>query len=157
LGEYIGEEIYRKYLPALKDICFISSRVIYEVTPEEKEEYDRLYKAWSDKIKDLESKERNEATKEEWDAHLKNLYTLQNKYFPPILECYVPFFDVEGEEEIFRLKKGIEHALWNCDMCSYHCKPEDIEIEINREMYFSIIRLKLDTGEGRIFPINLTE
>ena len=49
--------------------------------------------------------------------------------------------DVRTEKEF---KEGLRSSLWDCDMCSYNIEIENIKIENEMEMGFTIITFQLD-------------
>ena len=44
-------------------------------------------------------------------------------------------------------KDGLIHSLWNCDMCTYSLKPEDIKIYDDEDLWFTIIEFILRDEE----------
>jgi hypothetical protein len=65
---------------------------------------------------------------------------LEKKYLPDPLVCHLRLLNVENWDEF---KEGLIDYLWECDMCSYSLKAEDINI-FDDDDYFTIIKFKLE-------------
>jgi hypothetical protein len=151
LGMYIGEYIYRQYLPAL-DCDMMHSKVVVKVLPEEFIEHKRLNDAWFNKYNEDQRALRKAGVKypdlekvaqTEWKECKDYEHMLAQKYLPHVLDCHVHHLDVRPAN-VKQLKAGIRLALWDCDMCQYHVeKDDDIEI-LKDELGWTVIRLKLD-------------
>ena len=136
LGCFVGDEIVSRYLFTLSTDPLQSLHVI-EVSKEDAFENNRLNKEWFDAPEN--SKERNE----KWELYRKHNHYLEGKYLPSKIECHFRKLDVTNMEEF---RKGISHALWDCDMCNYGVTNFTISEE--DDMYFTKITLYLDlTGK----------
>lgn len=137
LGLYIGNYIVDRFLPTLST-DMIRSRTVINVTEEEKTEYERLDSIWYNLVSQNSEKM---LAKNEWNALQVYRKKLDNKYLPPVLECYVTLIRV-SEDKVLDLKKGIRQSLWDCDMCSYKCDPDDIEM--SESGWHTILKFPLD-------------
>lgn len=118
LGLYIGEYIITHHLPTLST-DMLKSRTIIQVSEEETAEWEKLNSKYgplyiSDKDPDKEAKEESR-TRIFYDNR-KWYHKLEEKYLPETIKVTVPRFIPTKIEEI---KKGIELALWDCDMSHY--------------------------------------
>jgi hypothetical protein len=138
LGHYVGAEIFNCYLPTLSS-DMLHSRKVIEISEEDSKENKRLESEWYSTTK-YGSNRDLEKCKENWDLYYAHNKMLEKKYLPDPLECHLDILNVEDWEEF---KKGLIDYLWNCDMCSYSLKPEDIEITETEDVYFTIIKFKL--------------
>ena len=137
LGLYVGEYIVSRYLPTLS-VSLLTSNKVINVTSDEQREYERLTDIWFKKT----HKEGKEASKHEWDESIQYYKSLQKKYLPQVLDCYIHPLNIQNED---LFKNGLKRALWDCDMCSYKCTTnEDITIEHDDNGYYSKIKLFLD-------------
>lgn len=143
LGYYVGEKIVSKYLPTLST-DMLQSRKVIKVSEEDEAEHARLDEAWLDTTQYGKNQNATEGHKKEaWDKLLKFRRQLEQKYLPNPLRCHIELLNIQNEEEF---KKGLISSLWNCDMCSYDIKPENIKIYDDENLYFTVIELKLDEG-----------
>lgn len=137
LGYMIGEYIVMKYLPIL-DVFGYTNNTIY-TSIEDYKKYESLNDIWFNKHKE------NNNNSIEWNNLQEFSKELEIKYMPHILECYVPYIEVNN---IVELKAGIRKSLWDCDICSYKIETDDdivIETFENRHILDnSIIKLKLN-------------
>ena len=65
---------------------------------------------------------------------------LEKKYLPNPLKCHMSLMNIRDEKDF---KDGLIHSLWNCDMCTYSLKPEDIKIYDDEDLWFTIIEFIL--------------
>jgi len=138
LGHYVGAEIFNCYLPTLSS-DMLHSRKVIEISEEDSKENKRVSEEWYS-ITKYGSNPDEEAKKEKWDLYYAHNKMLEKKYLPNPLECHLDILNVEDWEEF---KKGVIDYLWNCDMCSYSLKSEDIEITETEDIYFTVIKFKL--------------
>ena len=140
LGYFVGEQIVSRYLPTLST-DMLQSRNIIQVNEEDTIENKRLDDEW---FKSTHNKKivngDLEGDSSKWDLYHQHNKMLEKKYLPEILECYFNLIKITNEEEF---KKGLGWSLWDCDMCSYSTKPEDITIDYDLEFGSTIIKLKL--------------
>lgn len=145
LGFMIGEYIVEKYLPTI-DIYSQTNHTI-NVSEEDRLEYERLDKIWFDKYHPNENKD---IAKNDWFNLRTFGMSLEKKYLPHILKCYVYPINVKN---IIDLKKGIRDSLWDCDKCCYKIETDD-DIIIESEEYFemySIVKLNLDIDKEIVY------
>lgn len=133
LGYMIGDQIVDRYLITLSNER--GTRNVIEILPEEQAEYDRLHNIWSDAY----NIDKNNS-QEEWKSYRDYAHSLQKKYLPPKLECYVG--RIESVNDINELKQGIRNALWNSDVCCYDTTIIDIEEDL--VMHFSKVIIYLE-------------
>ena len=136
LGYYVGEKIVDNYLPTLSTDMLCSRRVI-QVNEEDSIENKRLDEEW---FNSCTHKSGNSGDEEKWDKYHQHNKMLEKKYLPPVLECAFGLIKINDMDQF---KEGLISSLWNCDMCSYDIKKENIEIENNMEYGFTYIRFKL--------------
>lgn len=128
LGYYVGEYIYSRFLPTLStDI--LQTRNVIEVSEEDELENKRLFDKW---IIDNDI--------EKWDLYHQHNKMLEKKYLPHELKCHFDLLHIK-KEKIF--KDGLINSLWNCDLCCYSLKPEDIIIEHDLDFNTTTIIFKL--------------
>lgn len=144
VGHYMGDEIYNKSLPTMdSDGYMYGLRVknryepMVNTTYGETKEYKRLSDIWFKKTNDGTGE-----SKKEWQEKLRYRYYLKEKYLPHNLTCYLGKVNLGSEEELEIIKKGLIVSLWNCDVCEYSLKKENIEIF--NDKYFTVVKLKLD-------------
>jgi len=138
LGKYVGEYIFYKYLPTLST-DMLQTRHVIKVSEEDEIENKRLGDEWlatSD-----HNKLNNEGDKEKWELYRQHNKMLEKKYLPNPLVCYLSLLKFNDEVEF---KKGIYFTMWDCDMCSYDIKPENVKIEYDLEHGHTIITFKHD-------------
>lgn len=136
LGVSIGENIFHTSLVTLNDDETNSSLSInmddndYKVI---KNYQSRLFKL-IDKNKDF-----NDLHKE----FVKVRKEMVNKYLPKTLRCPIVKILPIDDEIIYPLKKGIQHFLWNCDVCEYSIENVDDMILEEGEFDYDFLILKL--------------
>jgi hypothetical protein len=138
LGYYIGEFIFHKHLPTLST-DMLRSRKVINVSEEDANEHERLETAYRNYAfsKDR-SKNEKKGEHPTWIELRKHGKMLEEKYLPHVLKCYVPQIYVDNIDEV---KKGIIASLWDCDMCAYSLKPENIKISTDE--WFTVVELLL--------------
>jgi hypothetical protein len=137
LGYYVGEHIVSRYLPTLSTDMIQSINVI-KVSEEHQSEYDEMDKDYVDTL-----------IANDWKKGDDNLFEMLKKfrklldkeYLPNPLECHLRLIKFNDEKEF---KEGLRSSLWDCDMCSYNIEIENIKIENEMEMGFTIISFQLD-------------
>jgi hypothetical protein len=140
LGFYVGQDIVNSYLPTISTDAIHSRRCI-EVSEEDTIENQRLSDVWYSTTKyggNFDGE--NDGDKEKWEAYRSHSKMLELKYLPHTLTCHLMPLHVENIDEF---KKGLIDSLWNCDMCSYSIKPENIKIYDDDDAYFTIIEFTL--------------
>jgi hypothetical protein len=145
LGYYVGEYIIYRFLPTLSVDGF-QSRNSIQVSEEETKEYEKLNDTWfnvihapgapKNKWGDVDYEK---VGVEEWKIYIEFRDRLKDKFLPKFLECHVPQVHFKNKEEF---TKGIEAALWNCDMSHYTCPP-DVVIENDEFFWLTKILLPL--------------
>lgn len=142
IGFLIGELIVERYLPSLKGLeCETNNSV--PVSYEDRKRYNELENSWFE----LRQTERNSgeyiSSNEQWIKYREFAISLYQKYFPEVLECYIPIPDDVNVNDV---KTGIRVALWDSDRCMYNISTNDDIIIENEEPLnlFSVIRLNLD-------------
>ena len=141
-GYYVGEEIVSRHLPTISTDSLLSRKQI-KVSDEDTEENKRLHDEWWETCK-YGSNPDLIKNKENWDLYHQHNKMLEKKYLPNPLMCHMSPMNVRDEKEF---KDGLIHSLWNCDMCSYSLKPEDIKIYDDEHMWFTIIEFVLRDEE----------
>jgi hypothetical protein len=141
LGYYVGSKVVTHYLPTLSTDS-LQSRNIIQVSPEDTAENKRLDSEWYDTTNYGKNKDENFANgnPEKWNLYYQHNKMLEKKYLPDPLVCHLRLLNVENWDEF---KEGLIDYLWECDMCSYSLKAEDINI-FDDEDYFTIIKFKLE-------------
>ena len=137
LGCFVGEYIVTYFLPTIS-IDMIHTNNNIKVTSDEHKEYEELDKAWCDK------RLNNEPSDGEWNNLRSFRVKMNKKYLPDVLRCFIPILNLK-DIDITDFKNGIRTALFNCDICHYSLNHEDITIEQDKHLYFTIIELKLRT------------
>lgn len=171
LGVYLGEYIVDHYLPTLS-CSMIRSKNVIQTTWGEAQHLRKLDDAWYNKLNEEQRKLRKqfpdektwkldnkaqELVKDKWNESIKYLHILEKKYLPHTLECYnIPVIDFSNEKHNKIIKKGVKDALWDCDMCSYSTKEEDIIFEEEKigKYKHSIVKLKLDLNPPKSYTGN---
>lgn len=141
LGYYVGEYIVRTHLPTISTDS-IRSRNCIIVSEEDSIENKRLEEEWYSTTRyggNHNGKDEN-GDKEKWEEYYNHNKFLEYKYLPHKLICHLRPLNVENIEEF---KKGLSWSLWDCDMCSYSTKPENIKIYDDEDGYFTMIELVL--------------
>lgn len=128
LGYYVGREIVNRFLPTLSTDMLLSKKVI-QVTEEDTKINKQLEEYW------LAQK-----GEQEWLAYLEHNKLLEKKYLPNPLVCYLSILNIE---DVAQFKKGLNWALWDCDICSYNIEPENIKIYDDEDVFQTIIELIL--------------
>lgn len=134
LGFYVGDYIVLKYLPTLSTDMMHSPNLV-EVSEEDTIRYNELHDIWSKKRDTLPQEE----CKEEWETYRGFANQLQDKYLPPILECYIS--KVKSIKNMDEFIRGIAVSLWDCDMCCYDTKT--IKIDDEDSEFFTKITISL--------------
>ena len=133
LGTYVGELIARDQLPTLST-DWIQSQNVIEVTPEESKKVEELEMNWQ------KSHEASTPTNTEWEELITYRQTLEEKYLPEVLECYIQPVNVEDEEQF---KKGVADGIWDSDLSHYECSgPEDVTFRLDDQAMFTVVTLK---------------
>ena len=141
-GYYVGEEIVTRHLPTITT-DMIKSRNQIKVSDEDTEENKRLHDEWWE-TGQYGSRKDEELNKENWKLYRQNMVMLEKKYLPNPLKCNIDLLNIRDEKEF---KDGLIHSLWNCDMCTYSLKPEDIKIYDDEDLWFTIIEFVLRDEE----------
>ena len=139
LGYFVGAEIYNRHLPTLSTDMLQSPRVI-KVSDDEEKEHKMLEDAW---FKSTQSKSLLAPLK--WELCRANDLMLEQKYLPNPLLCHLCLLKITKMEEF---KEGLIDYLWDCDLCSYSLKPENIDIFDDDILYFTVIKFKLPCKEN---------
>ena len=139
LGQYVGEYIVSHQLPTLSTDSVQSNRVI-KVSDEEQSECNRLDREYIKSLEDNQWKKGDSEKFEEWKQYRK---VLEKKYLPQILDCHLGLLRIDNSKEF---KQGLSDCLWNCDMCSYDIKEENITIENDLLNGFTIIKFQYDSS-----------
>jgi hypothetical protein len=139
LGQYVGEYIVSHNLPTLSTDMIHSNRVI-KVSDEEQTECERLDGEY---VKSLEANQWKNGDSELFEAWKQYRKVLEKKYLPQVLECHLSLIRID---DIVKFKEGLSDCLWNCDMCSYDIKEENITIENDLLNGFTIIKFQYDSS-----------
>lgn len=128
LGYYVGEYIYSRFLPTLST-DLLQTRNVIKVSEENELENKRLCDEWLlDKCT------------EKWDLYYQHNKMLEKKYLLHELKCHFDLLHIKKEKQF---KDGLINSLWNCDLCYYSLKPEDITIEQDLDYNTTTIIFKL--------------
>jgi hypothetical protein len=128
LGYYVGEYIYSRFLPTLStDI--LQTRNVIKVSEEDELENKRLCDEWS-----------VDGWTGNWVEYYQHNKMLEKKYLPHELRCHFDLLHIKKEKQF---KDGLINSLWNCDLCCYSLKPEDIIIEQDLDYNTTTIIFKL--------------
>jgi len=140
IGQYVGEYIFSHYLPTLSTDMMKSNNII-KLSDADTETCETLNKALMDSYTwNGGSGDKEHVLHTTW---LKHQNKMADKYLKHELECLVPKIYPKNMKQF---KDGIINTLWNCDLCWYSLKPNDIEfIQTDEYAWCSIINLKLDT------------
>ena len=144
LGVMIGEHIIARYLPTLA-IDPLKSYHVIDVSDSDKAEHDRLESLWMNRRDDIEYDENDKSA---WNNYRAFVVSLDKKYLPEKLICYIPI-KINIKSDLSDLKHGIQDSLWDCDICTYSIESDKIVITNAPKgaWYYSIITLDLDTEE----------
>lgn len=118
LGYYIGEYIFYRYLPTIS-IDMIHSGKVIKVMDEEAKYFELLERRWFD---DDETARKDEY----WNALTAFRREMESEYLPKEFTARLNALNLTDEKE-FRM--GLVNSLWDCDICHYSLKQEDITIE----------------------------
>ena len=133
LGTYVGEFIARDHLPTLST-DWIQSQNVIRVSQEETEKVDELEMNWQ------KSHEASTPANTEWEELITYRQTLDEKYLPEVLECYIQPINVVDEEQF---KKGVANGIWDSDLSHYECSgPEDVTFRLDDQAMFTVVTLK---------------
>ena len=141
-GYYVGEDIVRRFLPTITTDSLLT-RTQIKVSDEDSEENKRLHDLWWESGK-YGSNPDDLVNKENWGLYHQHNKMLEKKYLPNPLKCHIDLLNIRNEEDF---KDGLIHSLWNCDMCTYSLKPEDIKIYDDEDLWFTIIEFVLRDEE----------
>ena len=141
-GYYVGEEIVTRYLPTIT-IDMIQSRNQIKVTDEDSEENKRLHDDWWEAGKYGTTPD-DVKNKENWNLYYQHNKMLETKYLPNPLKCHMSLMNIRDETDF---KEGLIYSLWDCDICTYSLKPEDIKIYDDDDLWFTIIEFVLRKEE----------
>lgn len=141
-GYYVGEDIVRRFLPTITTDSLLT-RTQIKVSDEDSEENKRLYDEWWETSKYGSNPDVNK-NKENWDLYHQHNKMLEKEYLPNPLKCHMSLMNIRDEKDF---KEGLIHSLWDCDMCSYSLKPEDIKIYDDEDLWFTIIEFVLRDEE----------
>jgi hypothetical protein len=139
LGYYVGAEIFNRCLPTLSSDS-LQSRNVIKISEEDQKENERLDNEWYATTKYGETPD-EKAKEGKWDLYHAHNKMLEKKYLPNPLVCHMDILNIQNLEEF---KEGLVEYLWNCDMCSYSLRSEDIEILDDEEVYFTTVKFKLE-------------
>lgn len=141
LGYYVGEYIVHRYLPTLSTDT-IQSRNCIIVSEDDTKENKRLNDEWfsSTRYGGKWNGVYENGDKEKWEEYRRHNKMLEYKYLPHTLVCHLQPLNVENIDEF---KKGLSWSLWDCDMCSYNIKPENIKIYDEEDGYFTVFEFTL--------------
>ena len=132
-GYYVGNYIFFRFLPTIS-IDSIYTRKVIPVLPEEEVKFNEFDDKWFDKT------QKKENADIEWEELQNYRREIEEKYLPHELVCHLDPLNITNEVEF---KAGLRSSLWDCDICHYSIEPEDITIEMDEDLYFTIIKFKL--------------
>jgi hypothetical protein len=141
-GFYVGEQIATHSLPTITT-DMIKSRTQIKVSDEDTLESERLHDEWWDIGKYGKNPDPS-MVDEKWKTYRQHYVTLEKKYLPNPFKSHMGLMNIRDEKEF---KKGLIHSLWNCDMCTYSLKPEDIKIYDDEDLWFTVIEFVLRDEE----------
>lgn len=122
LGYYIGDYIYYKHLPTLSP-WLMQSPTLIQVSEEDTAKYNELSNACTG------------VDNEAWKEYRAFNKSLEEKYMPPVLECFTrKITSITNMEELI---SGIRSSLWNCDVCCYNL--DTIKVENDGDFFTKII------------------
>ena len=128
------------------EICGLTTNHILPVDPEDKKEYEKLYKAWSNyAMANYGSKKDNDPVIQAESTRLFNIQLsfwkqVAVKVMPAEIRCDI--LPLPRRLDVAEFKQGIRDFLWDCDRCSYDIDPENIII--GEEYWMQFIKLKLN-------------
>jgi len=131
LGIYIGEDITRNYMPCLSIDGGTNNPI--EVSEEDVIAYNKVDNAISYDVP-------NVGETKAWKDYIAFRQMLYKKYLPEKIDCWVN--RISSITNMEDLKRGIEVALWDSDVCSYESNV--IDITHHDIMWRSIITLYRD-------------
>lgn len=117
LGYYIGEYIFYRYLPTIS-IDMIHSGKVIKVSDEETDYFIALEDIWW--------KEHDLDNGKSWNDLQSYRRKMESKYLPKEFTARLNALNLTDEKEF---RTGLVNSLWNCDICHYSLKQEDITIE----------------------------
>lgn len=135
LGYFVGEHIVHKDLPTLSTDLILSRNVI-QVSEDDIEENKKLEVEWYHSISNGCDENHENGSKKKWEKYYNHHKMLEKKYLPEKLVCYIKPLNVGNIDEF---KNGLITSLWNCDMCAYSLKPENIKIYDTHHGDFTVI------------------
>jgi len=133
LGYFVGDRIVDRYLPTISS-DMMHTRTVIQTTIGEADESKRLSDIWF-----KSSRAGNKGDTKEWIEMREYDMTLQAKYLPKTIECYIQRVTPTYMKAFL---KGISASLWGCDMCNYNLEPKDIIVD-QEDKYFTKITLTL--------------
>jgi hypothetical protein len=140
-GFYVGEYIVHRFLPTLDIYCQGATTQVIKVNDEDRIEYERLEGLYAEKIWGNMT---NESYASEFLASRKFGQSLQEKYMPAELICYLQPLTIANIDEF---KKGLRDSIWNSDVSCYDSQPENVtiydEIGTKGHVFFTIIKFNL--------------
>lgn len=141
LGFYVGEYIFHRFLPTLSTDD-LRSRIVIKVSDEDTIQNKHLANRWFESTrKNRVKKETDEEKNPLWIEYYQHNKMLERKYLPHILKCHIP--TIHNVKNIEKLKDGIIASLWDCDMCAYSLKSENITITHTDDGYFTVVEFVL--------------
>ena len=135
LGLYIGESIIDNYLPCLSIDGGTNNPI--EVSEEDTLEYEKVVDALDTTGAEYDNRR---AESQQWKDYIAFREMLYKKYLPDYIECRVNRISCVNNMQ--ELKRGIEVALWDSDVCSYD--TDVIEIRSDDFMRRSIVTIYRD-------------
>lgn len=111
-------------MPTLS-IDSIRSKYCFKVSKKDRDEFHKLENEWSQTV-DLLSSQGTQGESQLWSKLVEYKRILKKKYLPKTLDCLMMDFLVV--DNIPEFKRGLIDCLWDCDMCEYSLKEEDIKI-----------------------------
>lgn len=138
LGYYVGEDIVLMDLPTLSTDMLLSRKVI-KVSDEDTEVNKQLDEEWRKSYRGAEKDPSlKDLSDEKWGLLRENRRYLDMKYLPETLKCIKRTLNL-SVLNLEEFKQGLQISLYDCDMCSYSLKDEDITF--SEDDYFTIITL----------------
>lgn len=115
LGLSVGENIVNKFLPTLSTDMLKTDRII-EVSEEETKIWEEMSSEYNKKYLWATDKEVKEEGTKQFYENLKWYKTLEEKYLPKTLTVRITKVKPTN---IIEFQKGVEEALWDCDLSHY--------------------------------------
>lgn len=138
LGTYVGELIVALHLPTLSTDMLQTNKVI-QVSEEKakawKEMDDKHHDLWLSKGAPNSDEETTKLFYENRKWYMKNI---EDVYLPNELKIQIPKVNPTNLE---KFKKGLDNALWDCDLSHYDLDPEFF-VQTDRIAWCSIINLR---------------